>query len=71
MEHGALVLPHVDVEPRQEVEHVHQEMLVERNVRDLCLKLDHAVVPSVSFLFFLLFFIQINRQKFIKNRPST
>ena len=49
--HGALVLPHVGVEHRQEVEHVHLEMLVERNAPDLCLRHDPVVVQLVSFYF--------------------
>jgi len=41
MEHGALVLHLVAQEHNLEVEHVHLEMLVERNVLVLFLRLEH------------------------------
>ena len=43
-----LVLCNVDQELKQEHEHVHLEILVVRNVLDLCLKHDRAAVQLVS-----------------------
>ena len=49
MVHGVHAQPRVDQELRQEAAHVPLEMLVEQNVRDLCLRHEHVEAQSVSF----------------------